>query len=197
MELQISKRALTRLALLAALPILVLSVYRLGAAVTPYTQDGAPILLSPSMRQSMAYRRQALEWTRQLRDTDAYITRLQSQRQDVYEQTRQADAILSSSLQVAQEIELRRAPAALVGLQTLLADASQRYYTTAQDIAQWVGAPSPENAEAVGNDLAAARVALNTLSESRWLAEEIEVPPARQRDDRPVPTPDTLDLPSP
>jgi len=197
MELCISKRALIRLGILIAIPVFGLVVYRLGVQVTPYTRDGLPVLLSPSMRQSLAYRRQALEWTRQLQDLDARIAKLQSQPQDVYEQTRQAEAILSSSLQIAQAIELRPAPAALTGLRALLADASRCYYTTAQGIAGWVGAPTPENAETVGKGLAGARAALKTLSESRWLAEEVQTPPIPPRSAQPTPPLDSLNLPSP
>ncbi len=196
MEIRISRRAAVRLLVILAWPMFILSVYGVGTRVTPFA-NGAPILLSPSIRDSIAYRRQALEWTRRLREIDVSLVNLQTTRQDVYEQTRQAEAVLASALQVAQEVELRRAPSALAGLRTWLLEASRRYYATAQAAAQWVGAPTPENGDAVSRALSEARVAMNALSASRWLAEEVQTPPIPPRSAQPTPTLDSLNLPSP
>ena len=193
MEIRISRQALIRLLIVLGLPAFILVVYWMGTRVTPYTTTGAPVLLSPSLRESIAYRRQAVEWTRRLHKVDQQLVELQSDRQqDVYEQTRQAEAALSSALQIAQETEIRHAPSALAALRTMLLDASQRYYATAQAAAQWVGAPTPDNQDAVTEALSEARVALSTLSESRWLIEE----QAPQTTSRGGPSSD-LELPAP
>ncbi len=193
MEIRISRQALVRLLIALGLPAFILVMYWMGTRVTPYTTSGAPVLLSPSLRESIAYRRQAVGWTRRLREVDQQLVKLQSDRQqDVYEQTRQAEVALSSALQIAQEIEIRRAPSALAGLRTLLLDASQRYYATAQAAAQWVGAPTPDNQDAVTEALAGSRVALNAVSESRWLIEE-QTPHPAPRDDQSS----DLELPAP
>ena len=193
MEIRISRQALVRLLIVLGLPTFVLVVYWMGTRVTPYTTTGAPVLLSPSLRESIAYRRQAVEWTRRLREVDQQLVKLQSDRQqDVYEQTRQAEVALSSALQIAQEIEIRHAPSALAGLRTLLLDASQRYYATAQAAAQWVGAPTPDHQDAVTKALSEARVTLSALSESRWLIEEQAphtTPRAGQSSDLELPAP--------
>jgi len=201
MEIRISRKAVLRLVAVIGLPIFILVMYWIGTRVTPYGQSGFPILLSPSTRDAMAYRHQAMEWNRRLGEVDSKLTQLQANRQaDVYEQTRQAENILSSSLQLAQEIELRRAPSALAGLKGLLVETSQRYYAAAQAAAQWVGAPTPDNQDAVGSALGSARAALRALSGSRWLTEEVAQPIARPGS-TPAPTPtkspDPLDLPAP
>ena len=202
MEIRISRKAVIRLVVSLGLPVFILAVYWIGTRVTPYAQ-GAPLLLSPALRESIAYRAQAREWTRQLREIDAGLVRLQADRQaDVYEQTRQVEIVLSSALQLAQEVELRRAPSALAGLRTLLLDASRRYYATAQAAAQWVGAPTPENGDSVGNSLASARATWSALSESRWLTDDAGEQPASQPGTVTSPgastrTPDPLDLPAP
>ncbi len=193
MEVRISRKALVRLLIVLGLPAFVLVVYWIGTRVTPYTTTGTPILLSPSLRESIAYRRQAVEWMRRLREVDQQLVSLQSDRQtDVYEQTRQAEVALSSALQIAQEVEIRHAPSALAGLRTLLLDASDRYYATAQAAAQWVGAPTPDNQDAVAQALAEARAALSAVSESRWLIEE-QTPQTTPRDDQSS----DLELPAP
>ena len=199
MEIRISRKAVLRLGAIIGLPLFILVVYWTGMRVTPYAQGRYPILLSPSMRDSIAYRNQAIEWTRRLHEVDGNLTHLQANRQaDVYEQTRQAENILSSSLQLAQEIELRRAPSALAGLRGLLVETSQRYYAMAQAAAQWVGAPTPENQDAVNNALGSARAALGALSESRWLTEDIaQRTPRPGAAPSPAKSPDPLDLPAP
>ena len=199
MEIRISRRAVLRLVAVIGLPIFILVMYWIGTRVTPYGQSGFPILLSPSTRDSIAYRNQAMEWTRRLREVDGNLTQLQANRQaDVYEQTRQAENILSSSLELAQEIELRRAPSALAGLKGLLVETSQRYYATAQAAAQWVGAPTPDNQDAVSSALGSARMALSAVSESRWLTEDIaQRTPRPGSAPSPAKSPDPLDLPAP
>jgi hypothetical protein len=193
MEIRISRQALVRVLIALGLPAFILVMYWMGMRVTPYTTTGAPVLLSPSLRGSIAYRRQAVEWTRRLREVDQQLVKLQSDRQqDVYEQTRQAEVALSSALQIAQEIEIRHAPSALAGLRTLLLDASQRYYATAQAAAQWVGAPTPDHQDTVAETLVEARAALSALSASRWLIEE----QAPQTTPRAGQSPD-LELPAP
>jgi hypothetical protein len=193
MEVRISRKALVRLLVVLGLPAFVLVVYWIGTHVTPYTTTGAPVLLSPSLRGSIAYRRQAVEWARRLREVDQQLVILQSDRQaDVYEQTRQAEVALSSALQIAQEIEIRHAPSALAGLRTLLLDASERYYATAQAAAQWVGAPTPDNQDTITQALAEARIALSAVSESRWLIEE-QAPQTTPHDDQSS----DLELPAP
>ena len=199
MEIRISRKAVLRLVTFIGLPVFILLVYWIGTRVTPHLQNGFPILLSPSTRDSIAYRNQAMEWTRRLREVDGNLAKLQANRQaDVYEQTRQVENILSSALQLAQEIELRRAPSALAGLRGLLVETSQRYYATAQAAAQWVGAPTPENQDAVNNALGSARAALSALSESRWLTEDIaQRTPRSGTAPSPAKSPDPLDLPAP
>jgi len=191
MEISISRKVLSRIALISGIPLLIAMIYLIGQRVTPYDDDNQPVLLSPSVRAALFYRSQAAGWLARFQALDTDLSTLQAE-QDVYEQTRQAEAILSSSARLAQEIEQARTPPALVGLRALLAETASYYLASAQAAAQWVGAPSPENKQFLNDTLAEARAALERVSSSRWLAET---------DTNPLPpssTPgDGLDLPQP
>jgi hypothetical protein len=128
-------------------------------------------MLSPSLKAMLAYRAQAQQWVARLRDLDTDLTALLSEDRDIYYQTEAANDLLDRGLGLAQEIEVSRAPAALAGLRQLLAQTSLAYLDTTRAAAGWVGAPLPENEQAVLDTLGQARALLAQVEESRWLQE--------------------------
>ncbi len=187
-EINLSRRSLRRWGCALALPITLIALALLGRSVTPRDAAGEPLLLSPSLRATLGYQSTARAWARDLHGLDADLDELLTDDGDIYRQAQAAGDLLDRSQRLAQEIELRRAPAALVSLRAAMAAASLAYLDAARVAAEWVGAPTPAQAQTAQATLDAARVLLAHAQANRWLqetdqgAQQDEPGPAGQRD---------------
>jgi len=173
MEIKLSRRALRRWGCALALPATTIFLALLGRSVTPRDASGEPLLLSPSLRATLGYQATARAWVRDYHALDAGLEALLAQDDgDIYRQAQAAGDDLDRALRLAQDVELRRAPAALASLQSALSAASLAYLEAARAAAEWVGAPTPEQAQVAQDALGAARELLAQVEANRWLQEQ-------------------------
>jgi hypothetical protein len=176
MEVSISRRTLRRLTLGLVLPTVLMVLTLLGRSATPRDASGEPLLLSPSLKATLAYRAGARAWVEALHALDGGLEALLTGRGsgDIYHQTQAVDSLLNRSVRLAQDVEVRRAPAALTGLRVSLSATSLAYLDASRAVADWVGAPTPERLEAAQAALGAARELLAQTELNRWLQETDE-----------------------
>lgn len=184
MEVRVSRRLLRRLAWLL-LPAALIVLALLGRSATPRDAAGEPLLLSPSLKSTLEYRSQARAWVEELHALDGKLEALLTGNDDIYHQTQAINDLLERSVWLAQAVEIRRAPAALAGLRTMLASASLAYLDAARAVADWIGAPTPEREQTAQAALATARDWLAQTETNRWLQEDDE-PPAEERPSEPA-----------
>ncbi len=171
MEISLSRRSLRRWGCALALPIAFIALTLLGRSVTPHDAAGEPLLLSPSLRATLGYQSTARAWARDYRALDADLYALLTDDADIYRQAQAAGDLLDRSLRLAQDVELRRAPAALAVLRAALTNTSLAYLDAARVVAEWVGAPTPAQAQTAQDALDAARDLLAQVEANRWLQE--------------------------
>jgi hypothetical protein len=171
MEISVSRRWLRRLAGGLLVPLVLTGLTLWGRTLTPRDAAGTPLLLSPSLRATLAYQEQARAWLAAFQGLDRELQALLAGQDDLYRQTEIVNDLLERALRLAQAIEVGRAPAALAGLRTLLAQTSLAFLEASRAAADWVGAPTPEREQAARAALENARDWLAQVAESRWLAE--------------------------
>jgi hypothetical protein len=169
MEINLSRRSLRRWGCALALPITIIALALLGRSVTPRDAAGEPLLLSPSLRATLGYQATARAWAQDFHALDDDLSALLTGDDDIYRQAQAAGDLLDRALRLAQDVELRRAPAALASLRVALAATSLAYLDAARAAAEWVGAPTPEQAQVAQNALDAARDLLAQAEAHRWL----------------------------
>ncbi|MGD9100731.1 MAG: hypothetical protein PVF45_09655 [Anaerolineae bacterium] len=174
MEVSISRRTLRRLALGLVLPAILIALTLLGRSATPRDASGEPLLLSPSLKGTLEYRAGARAWVEAFRALDGELEALLIEGGDIYHQTQAVDSLLNRSVRLAQDVEVRRAPAALAGLRVSLSATSLAYLDASRAVADWVGAPTPERLEAAQAALSTARELLAQTELNRWLQETDE-----------------------
>ncbi len=177
----LSRRTLRRVVLVLSVPLVIVGLAYLGRAVTPRDNSGEPLILSPSLKATIAYRAQARRWVERLHHLDADLQALLTGDRDIYTQTEAVNDLLERALGLAQEVELSRAPAALAGLRQLLVQTGLTYLDTTRAAADWVGAPLAENEQVTLDFLGQARALLTQAEASRWLQE-----PEQDGDETPV-----------
>jgi hypothetical protein len=176
MEVRLSRRSLRRWGCALALPVTIVALAPLGRSVTPRDAAGEPLLLSPSLRATLGYQATARAWVRDYHALDADLEALLTQDDaDIYRQAQSANDNLDRALRLAQDVELRRAPAALASLRAALSAASLAYLEAARAAAGWVGAPTPEQAQVAQATLDTARELLAQVEANRWLEMETEI----------------------
>jgi hypothetical protein len=174
MEINVSRRTLRRLALGLVLPAVLVALTLLGRSATPRDASGEPLLLSPSLKATLAYRAGARAWVEALHALDGGLETLLTENGDIYHQTQAVDSLLNRAMRLAQDVEVRRAPAVLAGLRVALSATSLAYLDASRAVADWVGAPTPERLEAAQAALSAARELLAQTELNRWLQETDE-----------------------
>jgi hypothetical protein len=174
MEINVSRRTLRRLALGLVLPGVLIALTLLGRSATPRDASGEPLLLSPSLKATLAYRAGARAWVEALHALDGGLETLLTENGDIYHQTQAVDSLLNRAMRLAQDVEVRRAPAALAGLRVVLSATSLAYLDASRAVADWVGAPTPERLEAAQAALSTARELLAQTEVNRWLQETDE-----------------------
>jgi hypothetical protein len=171
LEIRVSRRLLGRLIIVVVLFIVITGLGVLGRAVTPRDAAGRPLLLSPSLKATLEYRAQAYVWVRDFRHLDHELDVLLEDETDIYQQSQVVNSLMDQALGLAQEIELTQAPAALASLGASLSQTSLAYLDSTEAVANWVGAPTPDKAQAAQTALVASRELLAQVEKNRWLVE--------------------------
>jgi hypothetical protein len=175
MHLKLSRRTLKRVARSTALVAGVLGLcaglYRLGRQVTPAAGADRPVIYSPAVRRTEAYRRKAAHWLDALRALDAALVGIVTADQgDVYALAEGAGDTLDAALRLNQGIGLVYPPASLVSLQRGLQESADLYLEAALAVNLWVGEPTHETYLAALEALRVARHTRTAVEANPWLA---------------------------
>jgi len=176
MRIKISKRALKWMITAMIVVSALVGFYFLGNDLTPKNAIGRPLILSPSVRQAVLYRRSVQRWLSDLKRIDADIDSVLvegdiTEPGQLYELNDQAQRLNNQTAGVVQDVAFTAAPPALVSLQQQVYVVVEAYYEAAQATALWVGAPEEETFETACAKLELARALREELATSRWLLE--------------------------
>jgi len=176
-RLRLSRRWLRITGIGFGLIAFVLACYFIGHDLTPRDARDRPVLLSPSIRAAVLYRKAVTGWTDTLAELDAGIASLLNQDYvadpaQLYALSEQAQGLSDRAVSVALDVSFTAPPPALVSLAEQANAAADAQYQAALAAAQWVGAPEPDNRIAALESLRLARAARTELAASRWLIGE-------------------------
>ena len=146
MHIRISKRALKWMITAMIVVSALVGFYFLGNDLTPKNAIGRPLILSPSVRQAVLYRRSVQGWLSDLEQIDTDIDTVLAEGDvtepgQLYELNDQAQKLTNRAAGVVQDVTFTAAPPALVSLQQQVYVVVEAYYETTQATALWVGAP--------------------------------------------------------
>lgn len=153
MEIEVPRRLVATVVALLVLLTLAL----IGLAVSPRDAGGHPLLLSPERRAVLHYQNRCRDWIHRLESlqsrlnalTPASVEDLQPAASpgDLYHRAQEAQRILDAVTVLRREIEQTRVPPTMTGVHALIAASVQVYYTWAETLSAYIGAPSPQGVQ--------------------------------------------------
>jgi hypothetical protein len=155
----------------AFLLLLVIVFTMLGAIVSPNDENGRPVLLLPDVKAFEDYRRLAHGWLDRLEGLDSEISSVlsESDQGDLFTQSRNAQQLLQDAVNLAQEIDRVKVPAAAAGIHDQLYATALAYLEIARLTVRWVGVPEETQKDAIKSKLDQSRAARISLEKSPWL----------------------------
>ncbi len=145
-------------------------LYAIGRAQTPLDSAGRPMVLTPNLVWTQAFRAQVAHWPARLRTADGVLVRaLAGQGGDLYTT---ADSIVNTQADLStliEEITLASAPPTMEGLRGMALSAAQQYADAAQRVAGVIAAPSAARQADATQAVQVARNYLLALEDSAWL----------------------------
>ena len=168
-EISLSQEQMQKMGLIILCLAVILS--SIGGFVSPYDNQGKPILLLPEVKAVEDYRRSAQSWTEQLRTLDGEIASLmESDSQgDLFTQSRQAQQMLEHAVALAKKVDQTQTPAAAMGFHEQLYSAAMAYLEAARSAMRWVSAPEPNRKADAESKLEQARSARKVLEANQWI----------------------------
>ena len=88
---------------------------------------------------------------------------------DLFSKSREAQKVMDSTIQLAQEIDRQDVPTAAIPAKSLLAQSASAYLNASRAMLQWVTASNEENLVEAQNTLEQARQTLKQLEQSEWI----------------------------
>jgi len=151
--------------------LLILALLGLGWLVSPRDSTERPILLLPDAKAVEDYRISVSGWHRQMQSLDAEITTILSGKfgSDLFSKSREAQKVMDSTIQLAQEIDRQDVPTAAIPAKSLLVQSASAYLNASRAMLQWVTASNEENLVEAQNSLEQARQTLKQLEQSEWI----------------------------
>ncbi|MCP4540401.1 MAG: hypothetical protein GY832_24955 [Chloroflexi bacterium] len=174
-RLRISKRVFRVLAWLLLIALLVGGLHTVGVAVTPRDDDGALMILVPSLWATQRYREQVYRWIDELAEIDDRLTTLLGQDVDAANSTelytlgQEMQLLGELAFSVEQRVTFANSPVAMVGLGEQAKVTAKAYLEAAVLTSRWLNAPSETGQQAALESLEQARSQRETLKNSRWL----------------------------
>jgi len=149
----------------------ILLLVTVGYFVSPVNAAGRPIFLSPEVKAISDFRNSATAWEGKLREIDSQLVRLLSGAygSDLFEKSRQSQAVVEATSWLLQEVERVKAPTAASPLRELVYRATTVYLEAARATLVWIGEPTTENLSTAQAALDVARAALQKMERSEWL----------------------------
>jgi|APHig6443717497_1056834.scaffolds.fasta_scaffold233875_1 hypothetical protein len=151
--------------------LVVLALLGLGLFVSPRDQQNRPILLLPDAKAVEDYRNSISGWHERMQTLDSEITTILSGKfgSDLFSKSREAQKVMDSTIQLAQEIDRQDVPTAAIPAKSLLAQSASAYLNASRAMLQWVTASNEENLVEAQNTLEQARQTLKQLEQSEWI----------------------------
>jgi hypothetical protein len=143
----------------------------IGIIVSPQDELGKPILLLPEVKSIEDYRHSARYWISELSSIDSEIDQLlrSVDMGDVFTQSRAAQSILQSSVNLAQQVDQIDVPTVGIGLHQQILTTALSYVEAARSTVKWISVPESENKEAALNQLDEARILRKELEINQWI----------------------------
>jgi len=151
--------------------LLILALLGLGWLVSPQDSTNRPILLLPDAKAVEDYRISISDWHSQMQSLDANIATILSGKfgSDLFSKSREAQKVMDSTIQLAQEIDRQDVPTAAIPAKSLLVQSASAYLNASRAMLQWVTASNEENFMEAQNRLEQARQTINQLEQSEWI----------------------------
>ena len=148
-----------------------LALLGLGLLISPRDSASRPILLLPDAKAVEDYRVSIGDWHKQMQNLDAEITTILSGKfgSDLFSKSREAQKVMDSTIQLAQEIDRQDVPTAAIPAKSLLVQSASAYLSASRAMLQWVTAPNEENLAEAQNSLDRAKQSLEQLEQSEWI----------------------------
>jgi len=150
---------------------IILLLVTIGCFTSPVNAAGRPIFLSPEVKALSDFRNSATAWQGKLREIDSQLLNLLSDAygSDLFEKSRQSQAVVESAFWLLQEVERIEAPTAASPLRDLVYRATAGYLEAARATLVWISEPTTENLSTAQAALDIARAALQKMEQSEWL----------------------------
>jgi hypothetical protein len=166
-EIVISKKMLARITFWILMPLLL--IY-LGHSITPFSNEGKMLFLSPHVAQIAAYQNAVKLWVSELKSTQAELQSiLDEQGGDLFQQDSKIQDAVRGSQNLTTSIDGTTSPDTLSGLRSLILDAANANEQAAIAIAVWASAPSDESLKSARDSILSARTALGKVYNNPWV----------------------------
>ena len=151
--------------------VVVFGLFLIGWVGSPRDPStGRPILLSPSLRATEAYRQKVIDWDQQLQSVDRDISSMiGNDPSDLLSQSQEAERIQVQVNRTIQDIDIAEHPIAFNDLRGQLLQCTASYLEVTQYVLTWVSAPTEANREQAAAGLDTARKIRNDLEQNSWL----------------------------
>jgi hypothetical protein len=142
----------------------------LGIRVSPGTEDGHPLFLTPRLARLENYRREAHAWTTAMQKADNELSSiLQAPTGDLFAQDSRVNQVYGQMQQTVDAIDQTQAPPTVESLHALIGQTARAYLDAAVLTASWISEPTQTNLQAAQSGLASAKQLFNQLNATPWI----------------------------
>jgi len=166
-EIVISKKMLKRIFSFILLPVILIFI---GRNVTPLSNDGKQLFLSPRVARIAAYQNDVQRWASEISAVQVEMQSiLDEQATDLFQQDNQIQDTVRRAQNLTVSIDGTTTPDTLLGLRIMMLDAAYANEEAAAAIAAWASAPSDASLRAARNAILVARTALTNVYNNPWV----------------------------
>ena len=166
-EIVISKKMLTRISSFILLPVILIFI---GWNVTPLSNDGKQLFLSPRVARIAAYQKNVQQWASEISNAQAEMKSiLDKQTTDLFQQDSQIQDTVRRTQNLTTSIDGTTTPDTLAGLRSLMLDAAYANEQAAAAIAVWASAPSEASLQSAQDAILTAKTVLTKVYSNPWI----------------------------
>ena len=145
----------------------------IGFWISPASEEGFPLPLTPRRAGLRSYQQAAFRWVREVLSAENQLgALLEDQSQSgLFEQNEAINQVTGNLKAVMQELDRKRIPPTLEGLHAAVQEATAKTLEAAGLILEWLTEPSDKKYQAAAQALKAAQDTLELACRNPWLAE--------------------------
>ena len=137
----------------------------IGFRVTPFDENGHPLLLTPEIEKIVVYQHHINNWSLEMSGVEGKMeVLLNNKTDDIYTQDINFQTIDQEVRSIVSEIDQTSVPRSLIEMHSLLSGAAIAHQQALMAVGQWIDAPSP----------VAYKNALNLISSANQALVEID-----------------------